>query len=127
MPKFNQRKNMNTKLIYCVRNDLKMGKGKIASQCCHGTFEIYENNIKKKKSNMITLWKSTGQAKIILKINSEKEMYKLKKNAEDLKMCTHIVCDAGHTQVSQGSNTVLIIGPDYESRLNQITGHLKLL
>lgn len=128
MPKFNQRKNMNLKLVYCVRNDLKMGKGKIAAQVGHATLGIYKKNLREKRNDVLEKWITTsGEAKIVLKINSEREMMKLKERADEMKMCTHIVTDAGHTQVDAGSNTVLCIGPDLETRLTMVTGHLKLL
>lgn len=126
MPKFNQRKNMNTKLVYCVRTDLKMGKGKLAAQVGHATLGIYKKNLKQ-KNNHLEKWGMTGEAKIVVKIKSEREMFQLKQRAEQMNMITHIVCDAGHTQVAAGSNTVLAIGPDFENRLNMVTGHLKLL
>ena len=126
MPKFNQRKNMNTKLVYCVRTDLKMGKGKIAAQCCHATLGILEENIKR-KNPVWSKWKDLGQAKIVVKIKSEREMFQLQRKANEMKIPSHIVCDAGHTQVESGSNTVLVIGPDYDNRLNMVTGHLKLM
>lgn len=118
---------MNTKLVYCVRNDLKMGKGKIAAQVGHATLGIYKKNIREKRTSILEQWGNSGEAKIVCKINSEKEMNKLKDMAEKMNMCTHIVCDAGHTQVVAGSKTILVIGPEYENRLKQITGHLKLL
>ena len=127
MPKFNQRKNMNTKLIYCVRTDLKMGKGKICSQIGHATLGIYKKNLKEKRHNILESWSNTGEAKIVTKVKSEKDMYTLKIKAEQLGMCTHIVYDAGHTQVESGSATVLVIGPEYENKLKQVTGHLKLM
>lgn len=128
MPKFNQRKNMNIKLVYCVRADLKMGKGKIGAQIGHATLGIYKKNLREKRGDMLEKWVTTsGEAKIVLKISSEREMIKLQERAKQMKMATHIVCDAGHTQVEAGSNTVLCIGPDLENRLNMVTGHLKLL
>ena len=127
MPKLNQRKNMNIKLIYCVRQDLKMGKGKICSQIGHATLAIYKKNLFKKKNDILEKWHNTGEAKIVCKITSEKEMIKLQNKANEMGICNHIVYDAGHTQIESGSATVLVIGPDLETRLKQITGHLKLL
>ena len=127
MPKFNQRKNMNTKLIYCVRTDLKMGKGKIAAQVGHATLGIYKKNLKQKRNSVLDAWSNTGEAKIVTKVKNERDMYSLKMKAEQLGICTHIVYDAGHTQVESGSATVLVIGPDYENRLNMVTSHLKLM
>lgn len=40
---------------------------------------------------------------------------------------TYVVHDAGRTQVAAGSRTVLAIGPAPKSKLDKVTGHLKLL
>lgn len=120
-----QHKNINLKLIYCVRTDLKMQKGKMMSQVCHATIGIYEKNLKNKK--ILDEWKKSGQTKIILKISTGCEMIKLKEKAEELNLITYIVTDAGKTQIASGSDTVLVIGPYYENKLNMITGHLKLM
>jgi PTH2 family peptidyl-tRNA hydrolase len=39
----------------------------------------------------------------------------------------YLVRDAGRTQIPAGSQTVLAIGPAPKSKINDITGHLKLL
>ena len=39
----------------------------------------------------------------------------------------YLVVDAGRTQISPNSKTVLAIGPAPKSQLDEITGHLKLL
>lgn len=39
----------------------------------------------------------------------------------------YLVTDAGRTQIAAGSRTVLAIGPWGKSRLDTLTGHLKLL
>ena len=59
-------------------------------------------------------------------MDSEEELVKLKKSAEDINLLCNIVRDAGHTQVAYGSKTVIAIGPAPKSILNEITGHLKL-
>lgn len=38
-----------------VRTDLKMGKGKIAAQCCHGVQYLTMNNINKNHSSYISI------------------------------------------------------------------------
>lgn len=42
-------------------------------------------------------------------------------------LIAEVIRDAGHTQVAAGSHTVLAIGPDEDSAVDAITGHLKLL
>lgn len=118
---------MDMQMIFCVRNDLKMGKGKIAAQVGHAVLGLYKQNLKEKRVNLLEKWEETGQAKIVVKINSETEMYNLVMKAQQMNIPTHIVHDAGKTQIASGSTTVLAIGPDFKNRLNQVTGHLKLM
>ena len=127
MPKFNQRKNMDLKMIFVVNNSLKMGKGKIAAQVGHAVLGVYKKNLKEKRHDMLNKWDITGEAKVVVKVNSERDMFTIKYNAEKMGMCTYVVQDAGKTQIAQGSNTVLAIGPDFQNRLNMVTGNLKLM
>ncbi len=39
----------------------------------------------------------------------------------------YLVADAGRTQIAAGSITVLAVGPHAVSRINKVTGGLKLL
>ncbi|XP_075495031.1 uncharacterized protein LOC142532603 isoform X2 [Primulina tabacum] len=71
-------------MVFVVRQDLKMGAGMIASQCAHAATGIYSELM---------------------------ERNKLRDAAESIRLPTFIVADAGRTQVSAGSNTVLAIGP----------------
>ena len=112
------------KLVYCVRTDLKMGKGKIAAQVGHATLGSYLKNIKENRN--IIEWLSSGEAKIVCKVQSEEEMEILQFKAEKLGLCTYIVTDAGHTQIEPNTNTVLAIGPASNKKLKFLEG-LKLL
>ena len=51
------------KQVMVVRRDLKMGKGKIAAQCCHGSIGSY----KRTDSKLIKKWESDGYAKVVWK------------------------------------------------------------
>jgi peptidyl-tRNA hydrolase len=42
-------------------------------------------------------------------------------------MPCYLVHDAGRTQIPAGSQTVLAIGPAPKSKVDQLTGHLRLL
>jgi len=92
----------NHKMIFVVRTDLQMGKGKIAAQCCHAAVMCYQKAMVMDPENL-DLWEATGTAKVCLKADGdEKNLKALEKLARDLKIVTAIVRDAGHTQV-QGS------------------------
>ena len=54
------------KLVFLVRTDLGMGVGKIAAQVGHATLGAY----KQSSANILAKWEETGQAKIVLQVNS---------------------------------------------------------
>ena len=107
------------KQVMIVRTELKMGKGKIAAQCCHGSIGSY----KKASPEKIRKWETTGYAKVVLK----EELSELKKQADINKVPNYLVVDAGRTQIPTSSVTVLALGPDEDEIIDKITGDLKLL
>jgi PTH2 family peptidyl-tRNA hydrolase len=114
------------KMILVVRNDLKMGKGKIAAQCGHATLGVYRSSLCRNPSG-VKLWEAMGEKKVVVKCNSESELIRISQAAHKAKLVYYIVVDAGHTQVDPNTKTVLAIGPASDSKIQRITGHLKLL
>ena|SRR3990172_4594027 len=106
-----------------VRIDLKMGKGKIASQCSHASIASFL------KSNDLAknIWLKEGMKKIILKAKDEKELRALYKKAKKESLPCELIEDRGLTQIEPGSTTCLGIGPADEKRIDKITEKLKLL
>ena len=120
-------KNRGVKMVLCIRSDLKMQKGKIASQCSHATLGLYKQIMKKKKcEKMLEDWENNGTKKIAAKLKDEAAMNLLISHATDAGIEFYTVQDAGRTQVAAGSRTVIAL-IDYENKLNTITGRLKLL
>jgi len=109
-----------------VRKDLKMGKGKIAAQASHAAVTSCEI-ARKKFKDWYKAWLKNGQCKIVLKVNSEKELLQLKHDAEKLGLPTALIRDCGLTQVSPGVITCLGIGPAPSELIDKLTGKLKLL
>ena len=110
------------KLVFLVRTDLGMGTGKIAAQVGHAAIGAYQQcsqSIREK-------WEESGTAKIVLQVGSLEQMQTLEACAKAVGLSTYVVQDAGRTQVEAGSVTVCAIGPDDESKINQVTGSLKL-
>ncbi|KAL6609627.1 hypothetical protein ACP70R_039596 [Stipagrostis hirtigluma subsp. patula] len=103
------------KMVLVVRQDLKMGAGKIASQCAHAATGLYAELLSSNRG-LLRQWEQFGQAKIVLTCKNQQEMNRLKETAEHRGLPTYIVADAGRTQVLSGSKTVLAIGPEEESR-----------
>ncbi|CAA6658727.1 unnamed protein product [Spirodela intermedia] len=113
------------KMVLVVRNDLKMGKGKIAAQCSHATLGLYKK-LHHRAPKALRRWEMCGQVKVVLKSESEEDLLLLQARAKSLKLPTHITIDAGRTQIAPNSRTVMaILGP--ADMVNDVTGGLKLL
>lgn len=113
-------------MILVVRNDLKMGKGKIAAQCGHAAVGAFQS-AQRKMPQMLRRWENSGCAKIAVKCESEPELMALRKQALTGGLNVCLIRDAGRTQIEPNSKTVLAIGPANNKDLDRITGHLKLL
>lgn len=111
------------KQVMVVRRDLKMGKGKIAAQCCHGSVGSYKKTDPKK----IKKWENEAYAKVVCKVDSLEELLELQKEADKNNVSNFLVVDAGRTQLPTSTTTVLGIGPDEDKIMDKITGDLKLL
>ena len=67
------------KLVMVVREDLKMGKGKIGAQCGHATIGAYEQVVQYAKKSaywkkVLNNWSWEGQKKVCVKVMSEQEL-----------------------------------------------------
>ncbi|GER46784.1 peptidyl-tRNA hydrolase [Striga asiatica] len=87
------------KMVLVVRNDLKMGKGKIAAQCSHATLGLYKK-ILNRAPKSLNRWEMCGQVKVVVKIESEDDMLVLQERAKSLNLPAHISIDAGRTQIA---------------------------
>jgi len=106
-----------------LRSDIGMSVGKLCVQACHASIGSCENV----DFNVLKSWKTEGQKKIVLEVQSRDEIVKLYKKAKDMKIPCFLVKDAGLTELKPGTITALGIGPDNEEKINKITGSLKLL
>jgi hypothetical protein len=64
------------KMVMVVNESLKMGKGKIAAQCCHGCLGAY----KRASEKALLVWRSQGQAKIAVKGQDETDLTRVRKS-----------------------------------------------
>lgn len=106
-----------------VRQDLKLPKGKLASQVAHASVEAVIRSDKDKVSK----WRKEGMPKIVLKVKDQKELQNYNQLAKDSGLVTALITDAGKTTVEPGTITALAIGPDEDEKINKITKNLKLL
>ena len=110
------------KQVIIVRNDLKMGKGKIGAQCAHASIEA----MSKAGEKEVLEWRSNGMKKVVLKVESKKELFELFEKLKK-KFPTALIKDAGLTQIESGEATCIGIGPAEENEIDPFIGHLKLL
>ena len=118
------------KMVFLVRQDLKMGAGKIAAQVAHAAIGLYDDIFEGDndyQKNALDYWFNLGQKKVVLKADNLNIMLEVVKKCKELKLQYCMISDAGHTQIPAGSITVLGIGPDTSEKINQITGSFKLM
>lgn len=114
------------KMVFVVRQDLKMGTGKIASQCAHAAVGIYEELMQSQRY-LLQKWEQCGQPKIVVTCKNQLEMNDLRAKAKKSGLPTFTVADAGRTQIAAGSKTVLVVGPGSKTSVDAVTRHLRLL
>jgi PTH2 family peptidyl-tRNA hydrolase len=139
--------NNEPKQVIVVRKDLHMRSGKIGSQCAHASMKvildagIYEtrnryNNEHPEKitsfsidlSEVLKQWLEGKFTKIVVSVDSEAELLELQKQAKEAGILNALITDCGLTEFHNvPTNTCLAIGPDWPDKINNLTGHLKLL
>merc|ERR1711920_182771 len=70
-------------------------------------------------------WESSGSKKVTLKVDSEKQLFEIKKAAREAGLIAESIRDAGHTELEPGTTTVLAVGPALDTKVDPVTGHLK--
>ena len=113
---------MEYKQVILVRQDLRLPKGKMAAQVAHASAEA----VLRSERDIVKKWRESGSAKIVLKINDEKELFKYNQIAKDAGLTTALISDAGKTVIAPGTRTCVAIGPDEEDNIDNITQDLKL-
>lgn len=110
------------KQVILVRKDISMSRGKTAIQVAHASAEAVLKSPKEK----INEWRKFSK-KVVLKVDSENDLLKYKKEAEKAKLVTALIRDAGLTEIPKNTLTCLAIGPDEDEKIDKITGKLKTL
>lgn len=114
---------MELKQVILVRDDLKLSKGKLAAQVAHAAVECTLKSPRAK----VDKWCNQGMKKVVLKVKDEEELHKYVQLANNFGLITSLITDAGMTQIPKGTTTCLGIGPDEETKIDSITGKLKLI
>lgn len=110
------------KQVIVVRHDLRMPPGKLAAQVAHGSLGAYRKAPKLNK----TIWEKEGEAKIVLRVNSEDELLDIYDSALQNGLAAALIRDEGRTVFKTPTLTVVGIGPHDDKHL-YFTNRLKLL
>lgn len=117
---------MEYKQIIAVRNDLAMSKGKLAAQVAHASHSAAIKTMEH-CPRWYDEWWGEGQKKVVVKVQSDKELYTLYEDVRGAEIPCYLINDAGLTELAPGTTTALGIGPAPNHLLDKFTGHLKLL
>lgn len=123
------------KQVIIIRKDLKMKKGKIASQASHACMGVFFDKLQKTKNGW-NLPKTPffdefihgSFKKIVVGVDTESELLDIFQKAKNLKIHASLIMDSGKT-VFNGipTHTAVCLGPWETTELDKLTGHLKLL
>lgn len=133
---------MEPKQVIAVRKDLKMRKGKLAAQVAHASMAVVLDMMSKKvmfdrledwrllmsRDSAIYKWLNGPFVKIVVGVESEEELLGLSNSAEKASVPYSLIKDHGRTEFhGVPTFTAIAVGPDKPEKIDEITGHLKLL
>jgi PTH2 family peptidyl-tRNA hydrolase len=113
------------KMVIAVRKDIDIGKGKMAAQVAHAAVACALKSMKSNKT-MFKGWMSQGQKKIVIRVQDEDELNRLKYAVDEMGIVNEMITDAGLTQIPPGTVTCLGIGPVFSSVIDPLTGSYPL-
>ncbi|WP_280588164.1 peptidyl-tRNA hydrolase Pth2 [Halorubrum sp. Boch-26] len=105
-----------------ARTDIGMGEGKLAAQVAHASLSAYQDAGRRARKK----WQGEGQKKVVLKGDSESQLFALADKAETEGIPYAVVRDAGHTQLEPGTVTAIAVGPARDDTVDRVTGDLSL-
>ncbi|MBI4399317.1 peptidyl-tRNA hydrolase [Candidatus Micrarchaeota archaeon] len=116
---------MGIKQVIVVRDDLKLGKGKMATHVAHASLEGYKK-VRSTSNDTVLKWEYSGEKKIVLRIEDEAKLLEVYEKAKKEVPCS-IIKDAGLTQIPPGTITCLVLGPWDEEIIDRFTKDLRLI
>jgi PTH2 family peptidyl-tRNA hydrolase len=128
-----------SKQMLVVRKDLNMRKGKIAAQCAHASMKaVLDNMAWYPRDNVMSIDLSKNKAmddwirgrftKICVSVDSEAELLEIYDKAKAAGLICALITDAGLTEFDGvPTKTCCAIGPAWDTEIDKITSHLKLL
>jgi PTH2 family peptidyl-tRNA hydrolase len=114
------------KQVIVFRSDLRLSRGKTASQAGHAAVSAAEE-ARKHRKEWFDGWFREGQCKIAVKVPNEKTLTELDEQAKEMGLPCALIVDRGLTEIPPNTVTCLGIGPAPAERVDKITGKLPLL
>ena len=119
------------KQVIVMRKDLNMSKGKMVTQGAHASVAFLTHLVRGYNGKSLLLSKAEKEwvygtfFKICVGVDSEKELLDIGYNAVMLGLSVKYIEET--TGFDKPTVTCLAIGPDYSSKIDPVTKHLKLL
>ena len=126
------------KQVILVRRDLKMKRSQIAALVAKASTEFFLINDESVRGDTLSIkltpeeteWINSGSIRIVLGVGSEVSLRSLSFRAELAGLQCYTV-DGNTNDSDESTNSMetlaVAIGPDVSSKIDQITGNLKLL
>lgn len=125
------------KQVVVVRRDLNMRRGKECARVAHASMIWLRERLKlvagredefcAHLSPNERSWVEGSFAKVVCQVPGLPELVTLYQAARTVGLEAHLVVDEGRTEFAGSpTTTCLAIGPDLATRVDEITGHLKL-
>jgi PTH2 family peptidyl-tRNA hydrolase len=129
------------KQVIIIRKDLRMRRGKEIAQGSHASIAWLTNRILTQYSTaepgvykaigFLTeaehQWVRGNFRKICVVVNSEEELLSVVHDAKEAGLVTELIEDTGLTEFGGvPTYTAAAIGPDYDEKIDPVTGHLIL-
>jgi PTH2 family peptidyl-tRNA hydrolase len=136
---------MVSKQVIVMRKDLNMRKGKMIAQGAHASMKVlldlmsdtYPAPGLKQKSLFYDVYNDSSSwndwlngkfTKICLSVDSEEELVEIYEKAKAKGLKCSLIVDSGLTEFNGvPTKTCCAIGPEWSEKIDEITGHLKLL
>jgi PTH2 family peptidyl-tRNA hydrolase len=106
-----------TKSVLVIRKDLKLSFGKLSAQIFHSA----------SRSGVEMDYENERHTCIAKYCKSEAKILNLYEQCKEQGVAHGLQIDAGHSEVPEGTPTVLLVGPDDPEKVDAITRKLQLL
>jgi PTH2 family peptidyl-tRNA hydrolase len=126
------------KQVIVIRRDLRMRRGKEIAQGAHASTAWLRQRVlavltpagtvdRVALSEAERTWLERSNRKVTVKVGSEEQLLAVYEQALRAGLVTHLITDGGLTEFGGvPTRTCLGIGPDYDDRIDPVTGDLEL-